>query len=72
MTYPCILYSLDDINPTYADDVPYLLRRRWQVTVLDRDPDSSIRDAVAALPSCRFESFFVVENINHFVFNMSF
>jgi hypothetical protein len=72
MTYPCILYTLDDIDPTHADNRPYLLQNRYKLTVMDYDPDSSICTAVAALPSCRFDRAYPAENINHFVFTISF
>lgn len=72
MTYPCIVYTLDDMDSTHADNRPYLIRNRYQVTVYDHDPDSSIRDAVAALPSSDFDRSYATENINHFVFTIFF
>lgn len=72
MTYPCIVYNLDDIDATHADNRPYLLENRYQIMVIDPDPDSSIRDAVAALPRCSFERAYPAEHLNHFVFNIFF
>lgn len=37
MNYPAIVYSLDDIDKTYANDGVYLSNRRYAVTVIDKD-----------------------------------
>ena len=42
MNYPAIVYSLDDIDKTYANDGVYLSNRRYAVTVIDKDPDLSL------------------------------
>lgn len=72
MEYPCIVYNKDNIDTKFADNGPYLHRKRYQVTVIDRDPDSDIPDKVAALPLCTFSTHFVSENLNHDVFSLYF
>lgn len=70
MKYPCIIYKLDNINTTYADDMPYLHKRRYSITVIDRDPDSVIRDKVTHLKTSNFERAYVSDNLYHSVFNI--
>lgn len=72
MNYPSIVYQRDDYSVKYADDHPYNRRARFQVTVIDRDPDSLIPDKVAELPLCSFDRFFIADNLNHSVFNLFF
>jgi hypothetical protein len=72
MEYPCIVYRRDYEETSFADDRPYLLRLRYQVTVIDRDPDSGIADKVAALPLCIYDRFYTSENLNHDVFKLFF
>ena len=72
MTYPCIVYRRDSDHTEYADDLPYHRRKRYLVTVIDRDPDSPIPDKVGDLPLCRFDRFFTADNLNHDVFNLFF
>jgi hypothetical protein len=72
MTYPCIVYQRDDANTKFADNKPYGYTKRYQVTVIDRDPDSPIPDKVAELPMCLFDRAFVADNLNHDVFNLYF
>lgn len=72
MVYPCILYALDEINTQHADNLPYHVTKRYQVTVIDRNPDSTIPDAVAQLPLSSFSRFFVSDSLNHYVFALYF
>lgn len=72
MRYPCIVYERDSIDIRHADNLPAHLTKRYQVTVIDRDPDSEIPDKVALLPMCSFASHFVTDNLNHDVFNLYF
>src|SRR6188768_2836768 len=44
MQYPCIVYNRDSANSQYADDIPYRFTKRYQVTAIDQDPDSTIAD----------------------------
>jgi hypothetical protein len=72
MDYPCIRYRRDDARTTHADNLPYLYKKRYQITVIDLDPDSEIPDKVAKLPMCTFNRHYVVDNLNHDVFNIYF
>lgn len=72
MQYPCITYRRDIEDVRFADDYPYNRQMRYQVTVIDRDPDSPIPDKVAALPMCRFDRFYTADNLNHDVYTIFF
>jgi hypothetical protein len=72
MEYPCIVYRRDFELTRFADDKPYSLRKRYQVIVIDRDPDSVIPDKVAELPLCIYDRFYTTENLNHDVFKLFF
>lgn len=70
MQYPCIIYTLDVINTTFADDSPYLYQRRWKVTTISRDPENPVADAVGKMPSCVHTTRFAVAGLTHDVFNL--
>lgn len=72
MTYPCIVYGRDRINTDYADNNPYNLRKRYQVTVIDRHPDGDIYMKVAMLPTARYDRSYTADNLNHDVFTLFF
>lgn len=72
MQYPAIVYNRDRIDIRHADNSPYKHKRRYQVTVIDRNPDSPIVGKVAELPSCTYDRSFAVNDLNHDVFNLFF
>lgn len=72
MEYPAIVYALDDIENTFANDGVYLSGRKYSVTVIDYDPDSPLIGKVAALPTCRFNRPYTKDNLNHYVFELFF
>jgi len=72
MKYPCIIYKRDDETTIFADNFPYMRTRRYQVTIIDRDPDSEIPDKVSELPSCVYDRFYTADNLNHDVYKLFF
>lgn len=72
MQYPAIVYSRDDIQNTFADDVVYMQKHIYQVIVIDKDPDSEIVEKVSKLPACRFDRHYISDNLNHDSFLLYF
>jgi hypothetical protein len=70
LAYPCIVYSRPNIEADHADDRPYILTERFEVTVIDGDPDSAIPEAIAKLPRCKHDRRFVYDNLYHDVFTI--
>lgn len=72
LRYPCLIYSLDDEKAQFADNHPYNRRQRYQITVIDRDPDTLIPGKIADLPLTSFQRAFVAGNLHHFIYTMYF
>lgn len=72
MEYPAIVYQRDSGRTRFAADKPYTYDQRYQVSVIDRDPDSVIPVRVSKLPQCIYNRFFVVNGLNHDVFAIYF
>lgn len=72
MKYPAIVYSLANIENTYANNQVYKQLRAYEITVIDADPDSPIVTAISTLPRCRFDRVYVADNLNHTVFTLYF
>ena len=72
MSYPCIRYELYDIDNKFADNKVYLQDHGWQLTVIDRNPDSEIADRVSRIDGIRFNRFYRADNLNHTVFILYF
>ena len=72
MQYPCIIYRRDNSFTEFAGNTKYLHTKRYQVTVIDRNPDTELPDKVEELPLCSFDRYFPAENLNHYVFTLFF
>lgn len=72
MQYPAIVYERSDIENVFANNNPYLQSLVYEVTVIDKNPDSEIVTEISKLPMCRFDRHFAVDNLNHDVFTLYF
>ena len=68
MSYPAIVYSRASIKNLNADDDVYQQYKAYRVTVVDKNPDSPIVDAVSKLRLCSFQQHYTADNLNHDVF----
>lgn len=70
MKYPAIVYSRSDIKSVMADDTVYITENAYDITVIDKNPDSKVMAQIAKLPRCRYDRHFVSDNLNHDVFTI--
>lgn len=68
MSYPAIVYSREDINNTFADDIVYMQGYYYRLVVIEKSPLGTIAEKVSKLPSCRFVQNYTADNLNHDVF----
>lgn len=67
---PGIIYKLGGIPIRHADDGNYIGKRRYQVTLIDPNPDSPIFEKLLALPYSEFDRAYSSNNLNHFTFTI--
>lgn len=72
LQYPCIVYSLDYVKSTYADDLTYLRKKRYVVTYISKSPDQYIPDKLSELPTASFNRFYIADNLNHTSYRLYF
>jgi hypothetical protein len=72
MSYPAIVYNRDYLVNQFADNIPYAGTNRYQVTLIDADPDSPLNTKLKALPMTRFVRHFTSANLNHDIYNVYF
>lgn len=72
LVYPCIIYNRSNGNTTYADNNPYTFHTNYQITIIDKDPDSEMINKVAMLPTSRYDRHFINDKLNHDVFDIYF
>lgn len=70
MSYPAIVYELENIENGHADGGPYIQNFRYAVTVIDKNPDSEFISKISKLPTCSYERSFKSDNLNHTVFSL--
>ena len=72
MSYPAIVYSRKLIDNEYADNTVYKQSFAYDLTIIDKNPDSDISMKISKLPKCRFDRHYVSDNLNHYVFTLYF
>lgn len=72
LEYPCILYKRDNAQTRFADDLPYSIKNRYMITIIDRDPENEISKKVALLPSSTFSRSYTADGLYHDVYNIYF
>lgn len=65
LKYPCIVYEINSGDTQFADDNPYIFKKRYTVVVIDRNPDSDIPEKISKLPMCVFDRHYTMDNLNH-------
>lgn len=72
MQYPCIIYKRDFIKTDFASNKLYKYKKRYQIIVVDINPDSDINKKILELPLCSYDRFYTADNLNHDVYNLFF
>lgn len=71
LIYPAIIYNLNRYFTRNADNIKYVGRRQYIVTVIHRDPDSKIAEHIMkAFPYVSFDRRYVVDNLYHDVLTL--
>lgn len=70
--YPAIIYSRNDIDNNFADDIVYMQNHTYQIIVIDANPDSEIINKISKLPMCRYNRHYTSDNLNHDVFILNY
>ena len=73
LKYPCIIYKLMPGDTDFADNMPFIFKPQWQITLIDYVPNNPIRYQLAmSLPTIIFVNHFVSDELNHDVFQLYF
>ena len=68
MKYPAIVYSIKDIEKVRANNKSYKTHHKYEVTVMDMNPDTTLIDDLMKLDYCEFDRHFVYDGLNNFSF----
>lgn len=71
MDFPGIRYSLSGKNINRANDKNYKSINKYQVILIDYDPESIYVDKIMnRFQMCSFDRWYTSNNLNHFVFTI--
>lgn len=66
MVYPCIRYSKASPATKHADNMRYFGLNRYNLIVIDKDPDSEIPQRILdAFDYCSIDRVYTADNLNH-------
>ena len=72
MNYPAIVYSKSDVSSRYANDSAYSIKHKYQIIVIDRDPDNIVIDKLMGLPYSSYDRHYTSDNLHHDVLTLYF
>lgn len=70
LVYPCIIYRLSSIDKRSADNLGYMVNNRYEVTLIDYDPDSQFVKKLLQFKHCRLDRPYQADNLNHWSFEL--
>lgn len=70
LVYPCIVYELQYISSSKADNLGYIKHPTYKLTYIDTRPDSNIPEKICEMPSCRMNNTYTVDGLYHYAFNI--
>lgn len=70
MSYPAIVYSRSVNDVRYADDNPYRIIHKYDLVLIEKNPDSAIPDKLANLPRCKLDQCYTADNLYHYAFSI--
>lgn len=72
MKYDAIVYSLNDNDVKYADDMKYIGMKRYNVIAVCRNPDSDLYERILELPYSELDRVYPSDNLNHWSITLYF
>lgn len=70
MRYPAIKYSLSNVNTDFANNSVYITKPSYEVILIDEESDTQYLRPILQIPCCRFNRFYIADNLNHWVFTI--
>lgn len=65
MSYPAIVYYKSNITKVNANNSAYLLRARYEITVIDKLPDNPVIMKLLELEYSSYDRHYISDNLHH-------
>ena len=70
--YDAIVYKLSKIQNNFANNRVYKQYKKYDVTLIVRDPDSELIEKISRLPMCVFDRHFTKDGLNHYTYTLCY
>ena len=70
LNFPAIVYKRSNIRNNFDGDNVYTQSYFYEITVIDKRPDSKISRSLSLLPKIKFDRSFTSDNLYHDVFTI--
>lgn len=70
LSYPCIIYTVSELDKQFADDLGYRQNVGYTVIFISRSPISDVVTKLGDMLYSRFDRFYIFENLNHYAFRI--
>lgn len=70
MRYPAIKYSLSNVGANFANNKAYINNPSYEVILIDEEPDTQYLRPILQIPYCKFNRFYIADNLCHWVFTI--
>lgn len=70
LQYPCIIYKLTGASDLYADNTHYRNMKRYDVILVDKNPDSIYCDRLNEIQYSRMDRTYINDNLHHYAFTI--
>lgn len=71
LSYPCIVYHKSGKNRENANNGIYLSLQQYQLTLIEKQPDSDLADRIEEhFTHCGISQYYTVDNLNHTTLNL--
>lgn len=70
LKYPCIKYRAVYGDTRYANNNPYIFKKRYEIQLITKKVDDERVEKIASLTYCRFANVFTTDGLYHYVFNI--
>lgn len=70
LSYPCIIYTLSELDTRFADDIGYKNAIGYTVIFISRSPVNDVVIKLGKMPYSRFDRFYIFENLNHYAYRI--
>lgn len=64
--YPAVIYHSEGIESVFADDRKYRMTTRYQVLLIDKDPDSDYLLPLLEIPMSSQDRPYTKDNLNYY------